>query len=252
MQPIVGVLGALVAQAWLIAAAPAPDGVPEPTEPQVTPDVAGSEVTTPPTAEPPPDASPEPSTPPSPPVLPPAPSSAPSVDPPTSPPATAEDNGWLDARAVRDELVDPWSVGPAVGAAAPPDRASLRDPFARRSSAARRSPPPGTVVVAQLDLQDPFTHRRAAATSAPITPTRATLDLHDPFADGAAVRWNPCKAQETVGGVVVQRPRAVQEHAEAQCSRREAGPLRDPFARPRASTASPPPAPPVSPRARSV
>ena len=203
-----------------------------------------------PAAEPTPEVTAEPSAPSdrpaaTPPVLPPAPSTAAPAQPVRAPLAE-------DAAADRDELVDPWSVGPPVGAAAPPDRASLRDPFSHRASGPRRSPPPGTVVVAQLDLQDPFARQPPTVSTRAEAPTRATLDLHDPFADGAAVRWNPCKAQETVGGVVVQRPRAVQEHAEAQCSRREAGPLRDPFARPRASTASPPPAPPVSPRARSV
>lgn len=173
----------------------------------------------------------------------------PPVDPSVPEPTpAAEDHGWPDVEAVRTELVDPWSAAPPVGAAPRPDRRSLRDPFSDRTTP-RRTSPPGTVVVAQLDLQDPFARQPPMVTSAPVTSERATLDLHDPFADGE-VRWDPCKVQATVGGVPVQRPRAVAEHAEAQCTRKT-GPLRDPFARPPAVPASPPP-PPVSPPARSV
>lgn len=167
------------------------------------------------------------------------------------PKSTSRDNGWPDVEAVRTELVDPWRAEPPVGAAAAPDRESLRDPFSHRA-ATPRTPPPGTVVVAQLDLQDPFARQPpmvTMVTTAPVAPSRATLDLHDPFADGE-VRWDPCKVHATVDGVPVQRPRAVAEHTEAQCTRKT-GPLRDPFARP-ATVASPPPAPAVSPPARSV
>lgn len=236
-----GVLGAMVAQAWLIAAAPAPDVAPVDAAPE-------------PAAQP--EPSPEP--PPTPPVLTskerakeqaneqangrPVDRTVPEPTP------AAPDHGWPDVAAVRTELVDPWSAAPPVGAAPRPDRRSLRDPFSHRGTP-RRSPAPGTVVVAQLDLQDPFARQPPMVTTAPVTSERATLDLHDPFADGE-VRWDPCKVQATVDGVVVQRPRAVAEHAEAQCSRKT-GPLRDPFARP-AAPASPPPPPPVSPPARSV
>jgi len=102
----------------------------------------------------------------------------------------------------------------------------LRDPFVQPKAPHRTAAQSSErVVVSQLDLQDPFRGPQGAPAPAPVAvPAPApSLDLRDPFADGAR-RWQACAPRRAASGVVVQRAGNVASVCEAA-----PGPLRNPF-----------------------
>lgn len=143
-----------------------------------------------------------------------------------APPDTAASVG----AAVDDgRPVDPW----AAGQPATPTRLrmirDLRNPFVSPTAVGlRAASAPGVIIVAQLDLQDPFRTRRTGSAAPPAPADDATgPDLQDPFGNGGRVQWRPCEPRQQVRGVPLQRPQAVAE-VPVRCSDNP-GPLRDPF-----------------------